>query len=1221
MVDIARLKFAVETGDLKKAQTELERLEKKGAKAEKSTNKLNNSFISLKASTVGVAASVYGIGKSISFLISSGIDYNKSMDASEAKLTAIISASRGYTTAIGEQVSAQKRQVLVNQEVSETMKILKQTNSKTAMGMSELIDIYALAKPGMDRYKWALSDQIEILKLTTNTASNFGMTAQELSTGIDDLAAGTWIASSGFGKMMKSLGVTKEEFKNTADKVEYLKDKMRETGEAQDTWAVAVSNFGVAWDTMTGEITKPVFERLKNSIKDVTKLLGQEGVKANKAFSYSFTEFAKIGVKMVGFVLKAVSQLIHTIGIAYKGYQQLGNVSAIQGNKIGVAWNKAAVAVGDFFGMDTSEDRKDLEGYNNSLSQRLDIQKKLTQETSSLIRSNNNINDSIDGVVSNFVEYKNTVTDTVKETDTLVSSTSEISKVTKNAGVTRKKALKDAQKEADKLKDKLEDADKFDSQFQLEAPTIVAEVFNPYVELIESQKEYIKNIKEAGNNQYRVDKINSKHMSQQLKGYAGLTNGLKGFFKEGSKGYKALDAAQKTLQAFEFAWFIKKQVLDNTVFAKRLANISTDTAATVASESTKSTVLGVNAVLSQGQGDPYSAFARMAAMAAVVAGLGVAISGGGGGGISEAQMKDAEGVVDFSDAVVNSIDELSEIEKEGLAYTQQMVNSLDELVRLTNSAAAKIGSSSLDLTGSNYTDTTDKGFWNDKSIELVSSGITLHETSIHDLINGYISANAYTIEKITNSGFLGIGSSEKLKETDLGQIDTALGKDLAGAYEAGIDAQKYAAEVLGISGEQFMTNAENWHTSLQRLNFEGKTEAEIAEMINGAISNDLDTLATTVMPHIEQFRIAGDTQMQTLIRLGAQHEAVSLQFELFGQKVGDFVASDTLIQAAGGLQKFQSAMQIFTTNFFSEEEQKAMQKRSLELALAVHNITLPASKAQFKALVLETQAKIIAVKSQIETMKASIRADIAVNKFKIEADGNYARSAVSTANNINKAAVHIGTSAHDMIEAAKGAGKVAGAIDYTDAYQKDVGLQALEGELSKLEGIYGSLMSNMGAFASHYNGVESASKSVTSAVSDAQKALTELAESIIKIQSDAQKSLLEFNSKGIDAVQGRLQEAVNNVDYKGAAEEFNNLIGRIKSDTQTTYKDKVFAIADANNQIQGIEKNDPNAKLIAEVRRLRTTQEQTNERLSAQERVLRDIENNTETSSRVVGGQ
>ncbi len=280
----------------------------------------------------GVATVFYGIKKAFDFAAASSFEYYKSMDASTAKLTAMISATKGYVTISGKHVSAQERQKMIGEEVARTMEILKTVNAETAMGMSELVDVYALAKPGMERHNWALKDQIEILKLTTNTASNFGMSAEELSTGIDDLADGTWDVSSGFGKMMKQLGVTKEEFAATGDKVAYLKEKMKETGAAQDTWATATSNFGVAWDTMAGKIGAPIFDGIKEQIKFITAQMSDASPQAMQVFSDALVDMVNGGIQAIGTLISWVSKLIAGFRIAIAGYQKLAGAARVYWN-------------------------------------------------------------------------------------------------------------------------------------------------------------------------------------------------------------------------------------------------------------------------------------------------------------------------------------------------------------------------------------------------------------------------------------------------------------------------------------------------------------------------------------------------------------------------------------------------------------------------------------------------------------------------------------------------------------------------------------------------------------------------------------------------------------------------------------------------------------------------------------------------------------------------
>ncbi|RLG39374.1 MAG: hypothetical protein DRO01_05805, partial [Thermoproteota archaeon] len=289
---------------------------------QKSANNAKKTLLSL----AGAAASLYGLSKAYEHLIKASFEYNVEMENSTVKLEAMISASKGYETVSGKQVTTLERQALIAAETTETMVLLKKANLETAMGMKDLIDVFALMKPGMDQVNIATKDQVEILKLVTNTASTFGLSAQELSTGVDDLAKGTWKTSQSFGKMMTAIGVTNEGMKNAADKVEYLKEKMAETGVAQDTWAVAVSNFGVAWDETIGKLTVGIFDNIKNAVKDVTELLSKQSPEAMQIFADALVDMINGGVKTVAFLIKAFNQLIGVMQISYAGYMKMAGV-------------------------------------------------------------------------------------------------------------------------------------------------------------------------------------------------------------------------------------------------------------------------------------------------------------------------------------------------------------------------------------------------------------------------------------------------------------------------------------------------------------------------------------------------------------------------------------------------------------------------------------------------------------------------------------------------------------------------------------------------------------------------------------------------------------------------------------------------------------------------------------------------------------------------------
>jgi phage-related minor tail protein len=156
-----------------------------------------------------------------------------------------------------------------------------------------------------------------------------------------------------------------------------------------------------------------------------------------------------------------------------------------------------------------------------------------------------------------------------------------------------------------------------------------------------------------------ITRLNRLQAQEQLKGYGDMAGAAAGFFGEQSKGYKVLTTVSQVFHAAELAMTLAELVPK-----------------------------GISAVLSQGQGDPYTAFGRMAAMAALVAGLGVAISGGGSGGVNIAkQRQEAQGtgsVLGDSNAKSESIaHSLAIMEKNsglGLAHTISMDLSLKQMV-------------------------------------------------------------------------------------------------------------------------------------------------------------------------------------------------------------------------------------------------------------------------------------------------------------------------------------------------------------------------------------------------------------------------------------------------------------------------------------------------------------------------------------------------------------
>ena len=338
--------------------------------------------------------------------------------------------------------------------------------------------------------------------------------------------------------------------------------------------------------------------------------------------------------------------------------------------------------------------------------------------------------------------------------------------------------------------------------------------------------------------------------------------------------------------------------------------------------------------------------------------------------ISDAEMKDAEGITGvLSESVINSIENIEKNGLLGLDYSKQMVDSLQLLVSLGNTAASNVGG---DLTGDDYVSSTKTGFFNDRSKELVATGIALDPATIAELNAGQLTASEYMTEKITDSGFLGIGGGEKIKTRDLGQADDSVLDPINEAYLAGIETLQTSAEALGIGTEEFTIASEKWTTSMANLNFAGKSQSEIADMITGAISSDLDTLAGSLgsaSEYIEMYKLAGEGQSETLFRLVNEFELVSLSFEHLGLTMpevamGGLALADSLAVAAGGIDQFLANMGSFTNNFYTDAEIVAMLGSDLTATMQTMGLSLPPTALGFRQVT--EQAMITAAASQAE---------------------------------------------------------------------------------------------------------------------------------------------------------------------------------------------------------------------------------------------------------------
>jgi tape measure domain-containing protein len=473
---------------------------------------------------------------------------------------------------------------------------------------------------------------------------------------------------------------------------------------------------------------------------------------------------------------------------------------------------------------------------------------------------------------------------------------------------------------------------------------------------VEKQRANAERLRAAGGSEVeyreRLAKLSKMDVQDRLAGYGDMTAAASGFFDEQSRGYKALQAASQVFHAAELAMTLAELIPK-----------------------------GISAVLNQGNGDPYSAFARMAAMAAIVTGLGVAIGGGarGSGGVSAADAQKAQGtgsVLGDPSAKSESISKaLALIEKntyQGLEYSAGMLMSLRAIEAsmsglsniiartsgLTDGTSINIKTGQLGAKGA-ATDGISKvmtevtkgifgpglgdkiasainNLWGKTTQSIVDSGISFGG-ALNDLQAGK-GFNQFASVDTTKSSFFGL-SKKTSNSVQTQGLNPELTNQFALIFTNLEETLKQAAIGMGV-GADYVTNAlDRLVLDVSTLSLKGLKGDELTAALSAVVSKAMDQISATAFPAFDQFQKVGEGLSETVIRVANDFIGIDTVFSSFGKTFGQLglesiAARERLIEMSGGLEKFTSQGEYFLANFFSEAEQAAALRTRIQPTLS-----------------------------------------------------------------------------------------------------------------------------------------------------------------------------------------------------------------------------------------------------------------------------------------------
>ncbi len=479
-----------------------------------------------------------------------------------------------------------------------------------------------------------------------------------------------------------------------------------------------------------------------------------------------------------------------------------------------------------------------------------------------------------------------------------------------------------------------------------------------------------------------------------LSGYAAMAGALKGYAKEGSRTYAALQNAERVFQAFQLATTLatmaeKTGLMAAFVGAKVAGDAAMQTSgqaagwAEIAMTWLVAKAKAILGIANQAGGDPYSAFPRIAAMTALMAGLGLLVSGGGGGGA--APTNDGTGTVfgdptAKSESLSKSLDLLNGIQDEALVYSKAMAASLRSIEASmggvtnvwlrsggTTGLTSSIATGQSDTALSNFVNTGKNllgplgGFLSGlgtklfgKKTTITGSGIGADAQSLGGIMTGGFKGNTYA-DVTTSKKFLGVTYSSKNSVVS-GALDPALGGQITNIFGGIGAAVGSAAELLGQDLGGVQKKLQSYVVDIGRIDLSGLSGEQIAEKLSAVFGAEADKIAKSVIPGFESLQKVGEGYFETLTRVASQFEVVNVYMTRLGDTLGAVgvagaVAADDLVTLFGGLDKFQSAIGAYYQDFYSESERNAEATKELGKAFSGLGLAVPDTIAAYRDLV------------------------------------------------------------------------------------------------------------------------------------------------------------------------------------------------------------------------------------------------------------------------------
>jgi len=473
--------------------------------------------------------------------------------------------------------------------------------------------------------------------------------------------------------------------------------------------------------------------------------------------------------------------------------------------------------------------------------------------------------------------------------------------------------------------------------------------------------------------QDRIKNAEQQSAAQQLANGALLAGQAKKLFEQKTVGYKVLGALEKVASTAAAA----SNVIALATTAKNIA----------------ASIPGVFAKFMEQFGWPGIGIA-----AGALAALGIAVSeapGGGGtmvdmaGKTSEDRQKTQGTGGVFGDekaktaTIVNSLEMLAKNSIEGLNYDNELLKAMRKVADAVTGAAKSIYANSSIRTGGFGTALKDTS----KAATFGFSGLGSVGTAVDKVLGSIFGGGTSTTQKITSAGLQLQGTFDQVMKDVSGSIQQfkdvlttshtdggwfgndsdssslsretkALGSKSSQAIADifGSAAQMFVelGKKTGVTASQIQTTLENFDVSMP-IDLMNKTGQELVDELNAVIGEKISGAAEKIFTGFDQYRNFGEDYLATVLRVVDANDKVNQSLLAMGHAfsvIGRFDITEAMVNAAGGLEAFQTQALFFHDNFLTAAEKLAPVQKGVNDQLTKLGITTSITRDQYKQLVI-----------------------------------------------------------------------------------------------------------------------------------------------------------------------------------------------------------------------------------------------------------------------------